>query len=75
MTVPWLSLVIPVFSASPPRYRNARRLLGRDPGTSMAESIATTLDYFLRDYVATFGQTGGNKTPGRTTATGTSRQP
>ena len=35
-----------------PSIDNARRLLGWEPGIPMTESIASTLDYFLRDYVA-----------------------
>ena len=34
-----------------PSIENARRLLGWTPGIPMADSIASTLDYFLRDYV------------------------
>jgi UDP-4-amino-4-deoxy-L-arabinose formyltransferase/UDP-glucuronic acid dehydrogenase (UDP-4-keto-hexauronic acid decarboxylating) len=56
-----------------PSIENARRLLDWDPATSMAESIATTLDYFLRDYVATSAQTGGNENSGRITGKGTNR--
>jgi UDP-4-amino-4-deoxy-L-arabinose formyltransferase / UDP-glucuronic acid dehydrogenase (UDP-4-keto-hexauronic acid decarboxylating) len=35
-----------------PSIENARRLLGWVPGIPMKESIAVTLDYFLRDYAA-----------------------
>jgi UDP-4-amino-4-deoxy-L-arabinose formyltransferase/UDP-glucuronic acid dehydrogenase (UDP-4-keto-hexauronic acid decarboxylating) len=38
-----------------PSISNARRLLDWTPGIPMTDSIASTLDYFLRDYVATHG--------------------
>jgi len=56
-----------------PSIENARRLLNWTPGTSMEASIATTLDYFLRDYVATLDQAGGNGNPGGAAGTRTTR--
>ena len=41
-----------------PSIENARRLLDWNPQVSMKDSIAGTLDYFLRDYVATHGAAG-----------------
>jgi len=38
-----------------PSIENARRLLGWNPEVPMTDSIAATLDYFLRDYVDTHG--------------------
>ena len=35
-----------------PSIENARHLLDWEPGIPMADSIATTLDFFLREYVA-----------------------
>jgi UDP-4-amino-4-deoxy-L-arabinose formyltransferase/UDP-glucuronic acid dehydrogenase (UDP-4-keto-hexauronic acid decarboxylating) len=42
-----------------PSIENARRLLGWNPEVSMKDSIAGTLDYFLRDYAATHGKADG----------------
>ncbi len=41
-----------------PSIENARRLLGWEPTVPIADSIATTLDFFLRDYVASHNLTG-----------------
>lgn len=38
-----------------PSIENAKRLLGWIPGIELKQSVAETLDYFLRDYVATHG--------------------
>jgi UDP-4-amino-4-deoxy-L-arabinose formyltransferase/UDP-glucuronic acid dehydrogenase (UDP-4-keto-hexauronic acid decarboxylating) len=57
-----------------PSIENARRLLDWQPGISMTESIATTLDFFLRDYVASLGQAGGNGNPARVAGTRPARR-
>jgi UDP-4-amino-4-deoxy-L-arabinose formyltransferase/UDP-glucuronic acid dehydrogenase (UDP-4-keto-hexauronic acid decarboxylating) len=41
-----------------PSIRNARRILGWQPTVPMRESIATTLDFFLREYVAEHAAAG-----------------
>ncbi len=40
-----------------PSIENARRLLGWEPLTPLSRSIIDTLDYFLREYVASHGLT------------------
>ena len=41
-----------------PSIENARQLLNWEPGIPMADSIATTLDFFLREYVSSHDLTG-----------------
>lgn len=47
-----------------PSIENAKRLLGWEPTVQITDSIATTLDFFLRDYAASHDLTGepGNVT-------------